>query len=202
MLLRVRIGNVRITLNPEKFYVIGNNLALDFINTVNYELTLENLLSWAIAVNLVKVSEAEHLSEKWNEEQMTEISLFRERLREVVINLVNKKNIPSEEISWINRILREKGGYPELSVTEEGFSKSIRIDLSEPNKILIPITESFVDLICYGQLNLLRKCERTDCILYFYDTTKNHKRRWCSMAICGNRAKVAAFYKKKGGRND
>lgn len=188
---------MKINLEPEKFYVIGNNLALDFINTINHDLTLENLLSWAVAVNLVKASEAQDFSGKWNEAQMPEISLFRERLRETVINLVNKKKLSSEEINWINRILREKGGYSELSVTGEGFSKSIKIVLSEPNKILIPITESFVDLICYGQLDFLRKCERTECILYFYDTTKNHKRRWCSMAICGNRAKAAKFYRKK-----
>ena len=188
---------MKITLDPEKFYIIGNNPALDFINSVNYDLTLENLLSWAVAVNLVKASEAEEFSGKWNKEQLPGISLFRERLREIVINLVNKKNIPAEEISWINRILREKGAFSELGVTEEGFSKSIRIDLSEPGKILIPITESFVDLICYGQPDYLRKCERTECILYFYDTTKNHKRRWCSMAVCGNRAKAAKFYEKK-----
>lgn len=188
---------MKINLESEKFYVIGNNLALDFINTVNYDLTLENLLSWAVAVNLVKASEAENYAEKWTEEQMPEISFFRERLRETVINLVSKKKLSSKEINWINQILREKGGYSELSVTEEGFSKSFKIDLDEPNKILIPITEAFVDLICYGQLDFLRKCERTDCILYFYDTTKNHKRRWCSMVICGNRAKAAKFYRRK-----
>lgn len=188
---------MKINLEPEKFYVIGNNPALDFINTVNYELTLENLLSWAVAVNLAKASEAEDLAEKWKEADLGEISLSRGRLREIVINLVNKKKILLEDVNWINRILREKGAYSELIVTGEGFSKSIRIDLSEPNKILIPITESFVDLICYGEPDFLRKCERTECILYFYDTTKNHKRRWCSMAICGNRAKAAKFYQKK-----
>lgn len=188
---------MKITLDPEKFYIIGNNPALDFINTADYDLTLENLLSWAVAVKLVGVSEVENLAEKWKDEQMPEVSFFRERLRKTVINLVNKKTLSSKEISWINRILREKGAYSELGVTEGGFSKSIRIDLSEPNKILIPITESFVDLICYGQTDYLRKCERTECILYFYDTTKNHKRRWCSMAICGNRAKAAKFYEKK-----
>lgn len=188
---------MKITLKTEQFYIIGNNLALDFINSVNYDLTLENLLSWAAAVNLVKVSEAEDYSEKWTAEQMPEISLFRDKLRETVMNLVNQKELSKEEISWINQILREKVGYSELAIAAEGFSKSIKIDLSNPHKILIPITESFVDLICYGQLDYLRKCERTDCILYFYDTTKNHKRRWCSMSICGNRAKAAKFYQKK-----
>lgn len=183
--------------DPEQFYIVGNNLALDFINTSIFELTLEDLLSWMVAVDLVGVADVQGLNKKWKEARLATISLFRARLRKNVENLVETKSIPAEEINWINGILRETGGYSELSETEEGFSKSNRIDLTEPKKIRVPITESFVDLICYGQLDLLRKCERPDCILYFYDTTKNHKRRWCSMAICGNRAKAAAFYQKK-----
>ncbi|HNJ42487.1 MAG TPA: CGNR zinc finger domain-containing protein [Acidobacteriota bacterium] len=34
-------------------------------------------------------------------------------------------------------------------------------------------------------------------MIYFYDTTKNHTWRWCSMSLCGNRAKAAAHYRRK-----
>lgn len=184
-------------LEPDKFYVIGNNLAVDFINTVNHDLTTQNLLSWAVAVKLVGVAEAETLFQRWKRAKLGEISSFRDRLRELLVSLANTKQLSSNDVAWINGILREKGGYAELKETSEGYSKNIRVDLSEPRSILIPIMESFVDMICFGQLDLLRKCERADCILYFYDTTKNHRRRWCSMSICGNRAKVAKFYQKK-----
>jgi predicted RNA-binding Zn ribbon-like protein len=36
----------------------------------------------------------------------------------------------------------------------------------------------------------------------FYDRTKSHKRRWCSMALCGNRHKVAEFRKRRQGVAD
>jgi predicted RNA-binding Zn ribbon-like protein len=39
----------------------------------------------------------------------------------------------------------------------------------------------------------LRRCANSSCVLYFYDTTKNHRRQWCSAAICGNRHRVAEF---------
>lgn len=188
---------MKITLNPEKFYLIGNNLALDFINSINHELTREGLLSWAVAVAVVKPAEAEDYYEKWNGKRLDEISIFRKRLRRAVVNLVSTKQIPASEISWLNRVLRENAGYSELAVSEQGFTKTLKIDLCNPDSLIGPITESFVDLICFGQLDYLRKCERADCILYFYDTTKNHRRRWCSMAICGNRAKAAKFYKRK-----
>ena len=40
----------------------------------------------------------------------------------------------------------------------------------------------------------IRRCGGTNCILFFYDTTKSATRRWCSMAGCGNRMKAAAHY--------
>ncbi|MEV6432154.1 CGNR zinc finger domain-containing protein [Nocardia sp. NPDC051463] len=44
----------------------------------------------------------------------------------------------------------------------------------------------------------IRQCAHPDCVLFFYDTSKNGTRRWHSMATCGNRAKAARHYAKKG----
>lgn len=55
------------------------------------------------------------------------------------------------------------------------------------------------ELLANGDFNLVRKCESADCSLMFYDRTKSHKRRWCSMALCGNRHKVAEFRKRRQG---
>lgn len=187
---------MKTSFEPEKFYVVGNNLALDFINSELFELTRENLLSWAIAVNLIDAKKAEKLLLNWNEDQLEEILSFRKKIREMVVDLAKGKKIKAFEIDLINKTLRQINGHSELVQTPEGFAKRFEIDLTEPNKILVPIAESIADLLCYGDLSFLRKCERDHCILYFYDTTKNHKRRWCSMAICGNRAKAAKFYQK------
>ena len=50
-----------------------------------------------------------------------------------------------------------------------------------------------------SDLSLVRTCEGTGCILFFYDTTKSHTRRWCSMAGCGNRMKATLFYQRGRG---
>ena len=39
--------------------------------------------------------------------------------------------------------------------------------------------------------------EGENCVRYFYDTTKNRRRRWCSMDGCGSRAKAAAYYRRR-----
>lgn len=43
----------------------------------------------------------------------------------------------------------------------------------------------------------IRQCAHTECVLFFYDTSKNGTRRWHSMSTCGNRAKAARHYAKK-----
>jgi predicted RNA-binding Zn ribbon-like protein len=40
----------------------------------------------------------------------------------------------------------------------------------------------------------IRRCGHPDCVLYFFDTSRNGTRRWCSMDACGNRAKAGRHY--------
>ena len=58
---------------------------------------------------------------------------------------------------------------------------------------LVPVANAVATLLTEGDFQLVRTCESSDCTLWFYDRTKAHHRRWCSMALCGNRAKVASF---------
>lgn len=44
-----------------------------------------------------------------------------------------------------------------------------------------------------GSWRHLKICPAGDCLWGFYDTSRNHSRRWCSMEVCGNRNKVRAF---------
>ena len=50
--------------------------------------------------------------------------------------------------------------------------------------------DAAADLICNHDFRLIRSCEGSACCLLFLDRTKGHGRGWCSMAVCGNRAKV------------
>ncbi|SDR45551.1 Conserved protein containing a Zn-ribbon-like motif, possibly RNA-binding [Rhizobiales bacterium GAS113] len=63
---------------------------------------------------------------------------------------------------------------------------------TSPERLLMPIAEAIGDLVCHADFRRVHACEGADCVLMFYDRTKAHARRWCSMALCGNRAKAAA----------
>ena len=67
-----------------------------------------------------------------------------------------------------------------------------------PGELLQPIDEAAADLVCHQDFRLIRACEGSACTLLFLDRTKAHTRRWCSMAVCGNRAKAAAHRARKG----
>jgi len=42
------------------------------------------------------------------------------------------------------------------------------------------------------RLDRVKICPADDCRWAFYDTSRNHSRQWCSMEVCGNRAKARA----------
>jgi predicted RNA-binding Zn ribbon-like protein len=197
-------------LDTSKFYLVGNNLCVDFVNTrvrendAPKELleSFEDLIAWAARVNLSDLSQAKAMLQDWSGRpkaaQVLKLALnFRETLRGMVLDAERGAAIKPAVVESINMIMKEENGYAEVVRTEEGFEKLFRADFSDPGQLLAPIAEAAADLLCYGNLACLKKCEGADCVLHFYDTTKNHSRRWCNMAACGNRAKVAAFYQRQ-----
>lgn len=196
-------------LETEKFYLIGNNLSVDFINTeiaengVPKDLLEDftDLAAWAAATGLLEKSRAKNLVDDWTnlaeiEQAFAEAINFRARLREMFAGLLNGKPIKKSTLAAINREIQNTGGTVEIKETENGFEKLFRADFQKPHQLLAPVASSAADLLCYANPSHIKKCEGADCVLYFYDTTKNHSRRWCSMAACGNRAKAAAFYRR------
>ena len=57
---------------------------------------------------------------------------------------------------------------------------------------------TIAEFLITAEFKYLRRCANTDsCVLVFYDTTKNHRRQWCSNSMCGNRYKVAQFRQRQ-----
>ncbi|MEP6925364.1 MAG: ABATE domain-containing protein [Pyrinomonadaceae bacterium] len=197
-------------IDPSKFHIVGNNLSLDFLNTViaangkPLDL-LENwadLAAWTIAARLLEPAQAEKFLESWSgkKESEAEFNLaieFREVLREMILAIKKGTKVKPKIIKAINEMLNHKNGTVEIEQTADGFEKRFHAAFNNPRQLLAPVAESATDLLCYANPALIKKCEARECVLYFYDATKNHSRRWCSMAACGNRAKAASFYRRQ-----
>lgn len=187
--------------------LIGNQLSLDFVNTqivrdgqpVDLLAGIGDFVSWLVEVKVLDEAKEQMVLKKWgsgHEAEKTYKSAleFRAILRRMVEQLAQGRPAPQAAIAAINQLLSQQAGYAELRRVKGGYEKRFQLSLNKPVDLLIPIAESASDLLCYGNLFLIKKCENSACILYFFDTTKNHSRRWCSMEACGNRMKVAAHY--------
>lgn len=121
--------------------------------------------------------------------------LLRETVRLMV---VQRKGGEHGDPSVLNEFLYQAASHPRLvwNQTDEPRIERVSEHLS-PAQLLSPLSEQAADLICYGDFELIRECEHPDCTLWFYDRTKSHRRRWCSMAVCGNRHKVAEHRKRQ-----
>lgn len=62
-----------------------------------------------------------------------------------------------------------------------------------PESLLAPVAEEIAKVVCYADFSCIKACEGKNCVLFFYDETRRRKRRWCIMAVCGNRAKQEAY---------
>jgi predicted RNA-binding Zn ribbon-like protein len=196
-----------------RFILIGNQLCLDFVNTqivrdgqpVDLLGGIDDFVSWLVEVKVLDAAKEQMVRKQWGSGKEAEKTYksaleLRAILRRMVEQLAQGRPAPQSAIAVINQLLAQPAGYAELRRVKGGYEKHFHLSLNKPVDLLIPIAESASDLLCYGDLSLIKKCENSACILFFYDTTKNHSRRWCSMEACGNRMKVAAHYRRIRGQ--
>ncbi|SDU96307.1 CGNR zinc finger domain-containing protein [Pseudomonas mucidolens] len=120
-------------------------------------------------------------------------------LREVIRDVLEQRKAGQQgDPSALNGFLRKAVSHPLLVWPAPG---EVRLErqrkLQTPEQFLAPLAEAAAVLLVEGDFGLIRTCEHPECVLWFYDRTKGHKRRWCSMALCGNRHKVAQFRLRK-----
>jgi predicted RNA-binding Zn ribbon-like protein len=190
------------------FLFVGNQLALDFVNTrpvingqpIELLSNWEALLRWFRAAELVSEVEMEALGRQWEKRPeagafLEELRTFRESLRATVLRLEAGEEPGSRTVTELNRLLRAHPMFLELGRTKGKLERRKLFELRWPDDLITPIAEAVAELLLEFNPARLRKCE--SCILHFYDTSKNGTRRWCSMQICGNRSKVAAYAERK-----
>jgi predicted RNA-binding Zn ribbon-like protein len=126
------------------------------------------------------------------------VSAARE-LRESVRGLVtSRKEGRAADPEPLNRFLRKAVSYPRLIWHAQAGPEVVReTDATGAARALLPLAEAAAELLTQGDFALVRQCEHPECVYWFYDRTKSHRRRWCSMALCGNRYKVAQFRKRQ-----
>src|SRR6267154_2752857 len=88
------------------------------------------------------------------------------------------------------------GACARLSWTGEAYRWSLDPSAAALDAAMQPLVESAVNLLTSAKLERLRRCGNSTCYWLFVDETRNHSRRWCEMASCGNVLKVRRHREK------
>jgi predicted RNA-binding Zn ribbon-like protein len=186
------------------FPFLGNNLALDFVNTelqgpsgrIELLQSDASLLAWAQAAGLGEQAPGDRVSAERLDRRARPL---RAAIRALVESRIDGQGAPSDALATLNELLTSPTRAPALVQQRDGFARAPIAALT-PASVLQRIAAEAAELLTTADPALLRRCGDSNCILVFYDTSKSHRRRWCSMSVCGNRAKASGHYHRTRGR--
>ncbi len=195
------------------FIKIGGDLAIDLANTsAPEEAGAGRLESWRDLVDFLELRDAVTGEEgaalrALGEREAHACAAAFERALElrgtvhaILEALAARHPLQAAWVAMVNQALGWGTGASRLVRQGRGWRLAFASTLTEPLRALAPIARSAADLIAQGRGALVRKCANPRCVLYFRDTSRTRRRRWCSMAVCGNRMKVAAHTRRHGRR--
>jgi len=175
------------------FLFVAGATALDFLNTeavVNGEpadflADEDDLQRWLAESGLASGT----IKKSW----LREAKALRAELRRIFFRLAAGDRLRPSDLAALNATLRSATNHLEIQLRD---GKPALQTMSERATPPFLIARAAAEFLSTADLSLVRQCEGQGCILFFYDTTRSHTRRWCSMAGCGNRAKAAAHYQR------
>jgi predicted RNA-binding Zn ribbon-like protein len=192
----------------DDFLFVANRRILDFLNTrpvlaqgvTELLPDFHALERWFIAAGIVSSIRAKRLLQSWRNSPeaaafLEELLAFRERLSDAVVRMEGGSAPSDEFIREMNARLLQ---HPSTMVLCKREGRIVREPLFDPQRLAdlwTPLLDDAAVLVSDPETHRLRQCEA--CVVHFFDTSKKGSRRWCSMNICGNKLKVAAYQRRK-----
>jgi predicted RNA-binding Zn ribbon-like protein len=202
---------------------IADDLGLDFLNSIGTPTDTvvewitdgEDLLAWLIQAKLLDPDQAVAIRANSFPGELDEVAAqaraLREWFREFVCSHLGRPLTAKTQklLEPLNKVLERDQGYgaivPRSADHKKGGAPSglewrpLR-RFTTPNALLQPIAEAMAHLVCSKDFSLVKACEGKNCTFLFLDKTRGRARRWCSMGICGNRAKQEAHRQRSSRR--
>jgi predicted RNA-binding Zn ribbon-like protein len=188
---------------------VGDSLGLDFLNSIATPVDTvvdwidngEGYLSWLEQSRLVPGNVLRDMSARARPGELDKIADQARSLREWFRGFVRRHSgrpLTTDslaELEPLNRLLDRDEAFTQIvsqSTRRGPFELHAVRRWRNPDALLLPVGEALARLVCSEDFSHVKACEGPACMLLFADHTRGHARRWCSMAICGNRAKQAA----------
>jgi predicted RNA-binding Zn ribbon-like protein len=188
---------------------VGGALGLDFLNSIATPVDVvidwlddgEGYLSWLAQARLVPADVLQDMRERALPGELDRVADRARSLREWFRGFVLRhKGCPLTaealaELGPLNPLLERDETFSRIALSPTGqrpFQLEVLRWWRNPDTLLLPVAEVLAQFVCMGDFSHVKSCEGPVCTLLFADYTRGRARRWCSMAICGNRAKQAA----------
>jgi predicted RNA-binding Zn ribbon-like protein len=189
---------------------VGDAPGLDFLNSlatpvdrpVDWIPDGEGLLLWLDQAGLVPPAALKAIRARFTPDELDAAAQQARSLREWFRGFVRKHKghalarTDLAELGRLNKLLERDDSFLRLAVPAPGgdgrFALQRQRRWETPDSLLLPIGEAMARLVATEDFTHVKACEGPTCTLLFADHTRGHARRWCSMALCGNRAKQAA----------
>jgi predicted RNA-binding Zn ribbon-like protein len=189
---------------------IADSLGLDFLNTVATPVDTpvdwldsgDGLLRWLVQARLVPADELNALKARAMSGELDKIAREARDLREWFRKFVHKymgRPLPHkalQELGPLNKLLQRDETFNQISRRRENDGDHFELRAvrrwRSSESLLLPIAEALAKFVCEENFAAVKACEGHICTLVFADHTRGRARRWCSMVVCGNRAKQAA----------
>lgn len=194
-----------------KFQFIAGHLALDFVNTVAFRADptrkedhlqrAEDVRRWANQAQLPDRAAIDS-GPRVGASGLRHIRAVREELFEIFHAIANGHPIPADPVARIGNALHDCSAKRRLSVDRADVRWAWRANARCGDYLLYPVLTAATDLLISAPRGLVRQCEDANCGWLFLDRSNARKRRWCSMADCGNRNKARNFYRRQQGVAD
>jgi len=188
---------------------IADSLGLDFLNSLATPADMpidwldggDGLLKWLAQAELVPVDALDELKARAAPGELDKAADQARALREWFRGFVRKhmgRPLTPEalrELEPLNTLLECDEAFGRIS-RRDGDGDRLELRMMRrwrsPESLLAPIGEALAKFVCEEDFGAVKACEGHSCTLVFADRTRRRARRWCSMAVCGNRAKQAA----------
>jgi predicted RNA-binding Zn ribbon-like protein len=124
---------------------------------------------------------------------------LREALHALISTAIAGAPAPPAALGEFNRCLAQAMAAAAIEQTPDGFVWRWPARATVPERLLWPLARSAAELLTAGDLSRVKACPGRHCGWLFLDTTRNGRRRWCEMEVCGSRAKMRRYHQRRRG---
>jgi predicted RNA-binding Zn ribbon-like protein len=184
--------------------LIADDLALDFANTEsgrgfpshqNHFRDAANVVEWLRHAKALPVDEADWLGERVAEradlaaDLLAQATELRAAIHDIGAALGRHAPPPEAALASLSALHARYVAKAELAPGALSCRWLWSVQAAPVEAALGPIALAAVRLFTEGDFHRIRECGGHACGWLFYDRSKNNRRRWCEMEVCGNRAK-------------